>query len=661
MNLIFWNCRGLGQAPTVRALREFCYSHKPMVVFLLETKIQCTEKLLTIVKFIGFDDFCFVPSCGSSGGTILMWKNSIAVQIINTAAHFITVMILNHPAGAQWFLTGVYGPPNPLLKPNFWDDLNRSGESIVAPWCVVGDFNAIVAQKEKIGGRPFTSGSRCRFRHFIDAQGLMDLSFTGNPFTWSNRQAGKANIQERLDRAMGNSQWSVLFLQASLCHLAAISSDHKPICLFTSPVHSSRPKPFRFEAMWLRDPSIGDVVSHAWTKGSNSPTLVQLMTKLKYTKLALKEWNKLHFRHVQTNITELKTLLETLQSLPLSATNLNWENMIHSDLDELLKREQILWRDKGKERWLVEGDANTHYFHMSTIANRRFNSIHHILTDDSVRVAEQDAIGQLFVNFYTHLFCSGVHHFPTDLQRLVSPSIPLFANLELCMIPEVDEIRTTIFSMHGNKSLGPDGMSPAFYKHCWGIIEVDVVSAVQSYFKGSHVDRAVNHTFLTLIPKREGANKVEQFRPIALCNVIYKVVTKILVVHLKPHLGSIIHPSQSAFIPGRAIMDNIIINQEIMTYLNATKGTKGFMAVKVDIAKAYDIVEWDIFRVILRAHGFSEDCGNLITGCISSAHYSVLVNGSPYGFFPGSRGLRQGDPLSHPLLITLASRNSKQN
>lgn len=134
-------------------------------------------------------------------------------------------------------------------------------------------------------------------------------------------------------------------------------------------------------------------------------------------------------------------------------------------------------------------------------------------------------------------------------------------------------------------------MNSTFYKTFSNIIGQDVVSAIQSYFRGEIISRATNHTFLTLIPKRKGENRVEQFRSIALCNVIYNVIIKILVAHLKAHLDLIIYPTQSAFILNRSILDNIIINHEIMVYLNAKKGRKGFMAVKVDMAKAYDMVE----------------------------------------------------------------------
>lgn len=117
--------------------------------------------------------------------------------------------------------------------------------------------------------------------------------------------------------------------------------------------------------------------------------------------------------------------------------------------------------------------------------------------------------------------------------------------------------------------------------------------------------RATNHTFITLIPKRATTNKVEHFRPIALCNVIYKLVTNVIAMRLKAHLNDIIHPAQSTFIPTRSILDNGIINHEVMNYMNSKKGKIGFVAVKVDMAKAYDRVEWDVLIIALAAHGFN--------------------------------------------------------
>lgn len=197
-------------------------------------------------------------------------------------------------------------------------------------------------------------------------------------------------------------------------------------------------------------------------------------------------------------------------------------------------------------------------------------------------------------------------------------------------------------------------MTPIFYKNFWNIIGKDLISVVQHFFEEGRLSKAINHTFISPIPKKQAANKVEQFRPIMLCNVAYKVVTKILASRMREILAKIIHLSQVAFIPNRSITDNCIINHEIMHYLRLKKGKCGLMAIKIDMAKAYDMVEWNILMHILHLHGFNDKFCNLILECISIAFFLVLVNGSPAGFFSSSRGLKQGDPIS-PALFTILS------
>lgn len=116
----------------------------------------------------------------------------------------------------------------------------------------------------------------------------------------------------------------------------------------------------------------------------------------------------------------------------------------------------------------------------------------------------------------------------------------------------------------------------------------------------------------------------------------------------------IVHPSQAAFVPHRAISDNIIINYEIMFYMKNKKGSKGVMAIKVDLAKAYDRIEWKVLYHILYLLGFNDKFIELIAECVSTPHFSLLLNGSPYGYFSPRRGIRQGDPIS-PALFTIFS------
>lgn len=165
--------------------------------------------------------------------------------------------------------------------------------------------------------------------------------------------------------------------------------------------------------------------------------------------------------------------------------------------------------------------------------------------------------------------------------------------------------------------------------------------------------------FVSLVPKKQAANRVEQFCPIALCNVAYKIITKIMSSLLKDTLNQLIHPNQSAFIPNRSIIDNGIINHEVIFYLNSKKGKKGYMAIKIDMAKAYDKVEWSVLMAILKQHGFNDRVCDMIMECLSTTLYSILINGSPVGFFPSTRGLRQGDPISPALFTILADLLSR--
>lgn len=155
---------------------------------------------------------------------------------------------------------------------------------------------------------------------------------------------------------------------------------------------------------------------------------------------------------------------------------------------------------------------------------------------------------------------------------------------------------------------------------------------------------------MVLLPKVEHPSSIEQYRPISLCNVAYKVISKVLANRLKVVIGKLISPYQATFVPGRVIQENIILGQELLHLMKAKRGRKGLAALKLDMTKAYDRMEWGFLIQVLKCFGFGERWIGWVQQCISTISFSVLLNGSPLGLFSPSQGAKAGVP-SLPIFI----------
>jgi hypothetical protein len=216
----------------------------------------------------------------------------------------------------------------------------------------------------------------------------------------------------------------------------------------------------------------------------------------------------------------------------------------------------------------------------------------------------------------------------------------------------LEELDATIRDMKNNTVPGPDGFSIEFFKAFWPLIKGDIKEMLDKLHAGQLELWRLNYGVIILLPKVKPAINIKQFRPICLLNVIYKIITKTLTLRLTAVIDKVISPFQTAFIPGRNILDGVVILQEAMHGLRSSKSSG--VIIKLDFEKAYDKVNWNFLEEVLNRKGFADTWIQWINKAVRGGRVCIDINGERGEYFRSYKGLRQGDPLS-PLLFNLVA------
>jgi hypothetical protein len=521
-------------------------------------------------------------------------------------------------------------------------------------WLLFGDFNLIRSPNEKYGGNSNNSSLINLFDDTLNNCNLVDLGYHGDIYTWTNNQMNETHIKERLDRFCATTNWISMFPRTNNYHLLNYMSD--PILLVFGTNNDfredSRSKVHikRFENGWIQEQACNQIVKETWEQ-TRGGTLNKLHSVVENTH----KWGKSNYGNIPRKIRDTHSKIQKLKSLTPSTVEINQIQQLESNLDGLLLKEEQWWAQRAKINWLIHGDRNSKFFHFKASQRHRKNTINFIKNSQGITMTHNKDIQEAFLQYFNNILTSS---HPTNIQEtinVVANKITTQMKDYLSQEFTAAEVSYATHQIKGNAAPGPDGLNANFYHAYWDIIGGDITqTALQILNNGGNPD-SFNDTFICLIPKHKNPNIPADYRPIALCNVMLKIITKTIANRIKVILPEIISPQQSAFLPGRLISDNTLIAFETFHHLkHNTNKRKGYVGIKLDMAKAYDRLEWDFIEVTLNTMGFPSNLVQTIMRCVSSVSFSILVNGQPSQKFKPNRGIRQGDPLSPYLFILCA-------
>jgi len=285
------------------------------------------------------------------------------------------------------------------------------------------------------------------------------------------------------------------------------------------------------------------------------------------------------------------------------------------------------------------------------MAERGKNTIHSLTNGETFIEGTKNLLNHATA-FYKELFgLAKGNLFHLSIDRWSSDEkLSVDDNIILTSVFTEEEVKKALFSMESNRAPGPDDIPVEFYKHYWDFVKGDIMRLFEAFHNNTLDVARLNYGIITLIPKINGAKKIQKYRPICLLRCPYKLITKVLDNRVAVFADKLISKYQNAFIKHRNIMDGILTLHEVLHHTHHKKKTG--IVLKLDFEKAYDKINWDFLLECHRNCGFGPTWCGWVEKILHNGTLSIKLNNETGPYFQSHKGVHQGDPYS-PFLFNL--------
>lgn len=563
--LLSWNIRGIANPTSLARLMSIKRTHNLGLIGLFEPLIPIC-RANSMLRCMQLE--CLFSNEAEGGKIWILAASALQPSLLNADSQSILLEIQIYDI--KMIVAYIYASCDIRTRRSLWDKLLCDSMSYNdCPIIFVGDFNAILAPEEKLGGGKINDRSMKDFQEWTRAAGVNEISLVqrGSFYTWVDKQRNQPTIWIRLDRGFSNHSWPHN-LHIKEEHLARTEvSDHCPLLFTIEPRNTAttRTSSFKFRSFWFDYADVMDVIRDNWIMdGWGGPDYI-LFDKLRHVKKALKTWNKEVVGNIFMNTKRWEERIELLQRYHDSDPEFMADmEEAQKEFETALRREEKYWRELSGVRWLKEGDKNNKFFH--TIVKTRWkHGIPDRIQDETGNWIEGPKnIIKLAALSIEHLFKAQPTSVDVDLLRSIPKVIDDEMNEMLIQIPTADEIKQAVLNLKGDSAPGPDGFSGVFFQTAWEVVGSDVINFIQHSWRSHTMMRVFKCVSLVLIPKKDKPTHINDWRPVSVENFLARIIPKILATRMAPLLNNLLSIEQGAFIKGRDIAMNIRMAQELM-------------------------------------------------------------------------------------------------